>query len=130
MNEIVKSSPDEIVPVVEKEGLDKIIKPLVQEIHLFDSYIAGTTHLDDKSVLDAMKIGDKLSLYREDNKFDKNAILIMNADKKKLGYVPEKDNLIFARLLDAGKLLCARITKIELKGDFYKVAIGIYLVDF
>lgn len=130
MNEIVKASPDEIVPVVEKEGLDKIIKPLVQEIHLFDSYIAGTTHLDDKSVLDAMKIGDKLSLYREDNKFDKNAILIMNADKKKLGYVPEKDNLIFARLMDAGKLLCARITKIELKGDFYKVAIGIYLVDF
>lgn len=130
MNEIVKASPDEIVPVVEKEGLDKIIKPLVQEIHLFDSYIAGTTHLDDKSVLEAMKIGDKLSLYREDNKFDKNAILIMNADKKKLGYVPEKDNLIFARLMDAGKLLCARITKIELKGDFYKVAIGIYLVDF
>lgn len=130
MNEIVKASPDEIVPIVEKEGLDKIIKPLVQEIHLFDSYIAGTTHLDDKSVLDAMKIGDKLSLYREDNKFDKNAILIMNADKKKLGYVPEKDNLIFARLMDAGKLLCARITKIELKGDFYKVAIGIYLVDF
>ena len=88
------------------------------------------THLDDKLVLDTMIIGDKLSLYREDNKFDKNAILIMNADKKKLAYVPEKDNLIFARLMDAGILLCARITKIELKGDFYKVAIGIYLVDF
>lgn len=95
-----------------------------------DSYIAGMTHLDDKLVLDAMKIGDKLSLYREDNKFDKNAILIMNADKKKLGYVPEKDNLIFARLMDAGKLFCARITKIELKGDFYKVAIGFIWLIF
>ena len=41
-------------------------------------------------------------MQREDNKFDSNAILILNADKKKLGYVPEKDNVVFARLMDAG----------------------------
>ena len=44
-----------------------------------------------------------------DNKFDSNAILILTESKKKLGYVPEKDNVIFARLMDAGKLLIARI---------------------
>ena len=43
---------------------------------------------------------------------------------------PEKDNIIFARLLDAGKMLAAKIKGIEKKGSFTKIAIGIYLVDF
>ena len=49
---------------------------------------------------------------------------------KKLGYVPEKDNIIFARLMDAGKLLIARIFKITKRGSFTQISIGIYLVDF
>lgn len=40
-----------------------------------------------------------------------------------------KDNLIFARLMDAGKKLSARINGIEQKGSFTRIAIGIYLVD-
>ena len=71
-----------------------------------------------------------LGLQREDNKFDSNAILILYEDGRKLGYVPEKDNIIFARLMDAGKLLKAKITKIEQKGSFKQISIGIYLVDF
>ena len=49
---------------------------------------------------------------------------------EKLGYVPEKDNLIFARLMDAGKLLVAKIKKIQKRGTFTQISIGIYLVDF
>ena len=48
-------------------------------------------------------------------------------DMMKLGYVPEKDNIVFARLMDAGKLLAAKITK---RGSFTQISIGIYLVDF
>ena len=118
------------VSVVEGHELGDIIKPLIKEIHLFDSYIAGTTHLKDKSVLDAIQVGDMLNLQREDNKFDSNAILILYEDGRKLGYVPEKDNIIFARLMDAGKLLKAKITKIEQKGSFKQISVGIYLVDF
>ena len=121
---------DGLVALVEEHDLGNIIKPLTKEIHLFDSFVAGTTHLKDPSVLDTIKVGDKLSLMREDNKFDSNAIMIRTEDKKKLGYVPEKDNLIFARLMDAGKLLIARITKIEKKGSFHQISIGIFLVDF
>ena len=118
-----------LVSVVEGHELGDIIKPMIKEIHLFDSYIAGTTHLEDKTVLDSIKIGDVLSLQREENKFDSNAILMLNADGKKLGYVPEKDNIIFARLMDAGKLLKAKISKIEQKGSFTQISIGIFLVD-
>ncbi len=81
-------------------------------------------------MLEHIAVGDKLTLQREANKFDSNAILILNEEKKKLGYVPEKDNLIFARLMDAGKMLTARIAKIDKKGSFTQITIGIYLVDF
>ena len=120
----------ELVSLVDGHDLGDIIKPLIKEIHLFDSYVAGTTHLEDKSVLEQIKEGDMLTLQREDNKFDSNAILILNEDGKKLGYVPEKDNIIFARLMDAGKLLKAKISKITVKGSFTQINVGIYLVDF
>ena len=59
----------------------------------------------------------------------KQEILILNSDKKKLGYVPEKDNVVFSRLMDAGKILKAKVANIEEKGSWTKVTIGIYLVD-
>ena len=111
-------------------GLGELIKPLIREIHLFDSYVAGTTHLTDQSVLEEIQVGEKLMLQRENNKFDSNAIILYSEKKKKLGYVPEKDNVIFARLLDAGKMLSAKIAKIEKQGSFTRISIGIYLVDF
>ena len=33
--------------------METLIKPLVNEIHLFDSFVAGTSYLEDKSVLDS-----------------------------------------------------------------------------
>ena len=54
----------------------------------------------------------------------------MNENSEKLGYVPEKDNIVFARLMDAGKLLKAKITQITQKGSFKQISVGIYLVDF
>ena len=128
-DEIVEKK-ESAVAAIESHELGDIIKPLIREIHLFDSYIAGTTHLEDSTVLDAIKVGDVLTLQREENKFDSNAILILNEDKKKLGYVPEKDNIVFARLMDAGKLLKAKITQISQKGSFKQIGVGIYLVDF
>ena len=129
-NELIRNSTGDLVSVIGQHDIGELLKPLITEIHLFDTFVAGTTHLTDPSVLEEIRIDDRLSLLREDNKFDSNAILILTADKKKLGYVPEKDNIIFARLMDAGKMLAARIKGIEKKGSFTKIATGIYLVDF
>ena len=118
-----------LVSLVDGHELGDIIKPLIKEIHLFDSYIAGTTHLEDKSVIENVQVGDMLSLQREDNKFDSNAVMILNAEGKKMGYVPEKDNIIFARLMDVGKLLKAKVSDTMMKGSFKQISIGIYLVD-
>ena len=127
---LTTESKKALIAGVGEKGLGEVIKPLSREIHLFDTYIAGTTHLKDRSVLDEIKVGDRLLLQREDNRFDDNAILVLNEAKQKLGYVPEKDNVVFARLMDAGKLLCGKIKRIEPKGSFRMIGISIYLIDF
>ncbi len=129
-NELVEQKTGELVSVINQQGIGEMLKPLIREIHLFDSFVAGTTHLKDASVLEEIKLDDKLKLIREDSKFDSNAVMILTEDGRKVGYVPEKDNIIFARLMDAGKLLAAKITKINKRGTFYQISIGIYLVDF
>lgn len=129
-NELTEHKGGELVSAISRQGIGEMLKPLIREIHLFDSYVAGTAHLEDQTVLDEIKIEDKLSLFREENKFDSNAIIIETESQKKLGYVPEKDNAIFARLMDAGKMLAAKIKSVEKIGSFTKIGIGIYLVDF
>ena len=128
-NELTKAQSG-VVALVDSREIGDVLKPLIREIHLFDSDIAGTTHLKNPEVLDTVKAGDMLNLKREDNKFDDKAILVLNEAGQKLGYVPEKDNVVFARLMDAGKLLKAKVTDVELKGGFHMIRIGIYLVDF
>lgn len=128
-NDLVVKKND-LIEAIEDKSVSDIIKPLVNEIHLFDTFIAGTTHLEDQSVLDEVAEGDKLSLRREENKFDDKAILVLNQGGSKLGYIPEKDNLIFSRLMDAGKLLIAKVSDIQMHGSFHKIRIGIYLVDY
>ena len=64
------------------------------------------------------------------SKFDEKAILVLDQENRKLGYVPEKDNLVFSRLMDAGKLLTGKVIDIEQLGSFKKIRIGIYLVDY
>ena len=125
----IKTVDQHTVAVVSGHGIGDIIQPLIREIHLFDTWIAGTTHLEDKSVLKELKVDDELVLQREANQFDSKAIMVLNNNKQKIGYVPEKDNIIFARLMDAGKILKAKIQKIQEQGTWTKVTIGIYLVD-
>ena len=122
---------DDLAILTEAKGIGDVLKPLIKEIHLFDTYIAGTAYLKDNTDLDALEVGQKLTLKRENNKFDEKAIMLCTEDGRKIGYIPEKDNVIFSRLMDAGKLLSAKITEIkERRGDFWQISIGIYLVDF
>ena len=121
----------ELAILTQNGGLDNVLKPLTREIKLFDSYVAGTSFIKDSTVFDELSEGDKLILRREENKLDDKAIVILTENEKKLGYVPEKDNVVFSRLMDAGKLLTARITKIKKLSESYtQIGIDIYLVDF
>ena len=127
-NDLEIKKNDVIIKSSANNNLSDVIKPLVKEIHLFDTFIAGTSYIE-KELLERLKVDDKLTLQRENNKYDAKAILVLNGDKQKIGYIPEEDNIIFSRLMDAGKLLTAKIESINIKGDWYKVRIKIYLMD-
>lgn len=105
--------------------------PFERDIFLFDTYIAGVMHVDNFETIEPeLEIGIELVFLREpQNTYDSEAIKIQTQTGQKLGYVPKKDNVIFARLMDAGKLLIGKIKAKDQRGKWTKIAIGIYLRD-
>ena len=129
-NQIIVNK-ENIVALSANNGITEMIKPLMKEVFLISTFVAGTTHVKDRSVFEEIKEGDKLILKRQpDNRFDELAIPVLAQSGKKLGYVPERDNPVLARLMDAGKKLTATIESISVKGQYYSICIGISLVDF
>lgn len=130
MSDIVKSNQGGLVGLMHSQGGGLTIpKPFEKDIFLFDSHVAGTTFIEGIEELEPhLNIDDRLDFFREpDNKHDPKAIVIKNADGVKIGYVPREDNVIFSRLMDAGKLLFGRITYKEMKGKWLKINIKIFL---
>lgn len=110
-------------------GEISIPKPFERDIFLFDTYVAGTTHIEGIEELEPyLKADDRLEFFREpDNEYDNQAIVIKTVDGVKIGYVPKQDNVIFARLMDAGKLIFGTITSKEKKGSWIKIYIKVFL---
>ncbi|MCI6660547.1 HIRAN domain-containing protein [Peptoniphilaceae bacterium SGI.137] len=130
MNDLVKKDRNEFVPyLVGKESGLTLPIPFERDIFLFDTYVAGTTHIDGIEAISASLCeGDKLVFYREpENPHDPQAIRIETIQEKKIGYVPQQDNVIFARLMDAGKSLFGKVMEKELRGSWLKIEIKIYL---
>jgi hypothetical protein len=130
MGDLVKNEGGELVGLLHGKGGNLAIpKPFERDIFLFDTRVAGTGYIEGIEELEPhLNIGDKLDFVREpDNPYDAKAILIKNADGVKIGYVPKADNAIFARLMDAGKLLFARISSKEMSGQWLKLDIKVYL---
>ena len=80
------------------------IKILVQS-----SPLAGSQYYSANRVWGEIRIGDRLSLAREqDNRHDRNAVRV-EWNGQKLGYVPRAENRAVAQALDAGERLEARV---------------------
>ena len=69
-------------------------------------------------------------LLRENDFLDDHAISVQDKAGRKLGYIAEKDNLVFARLMDAGKRLTAKVKSIDPGEPYKKIRFSIYPVDF
>ena len=121
---------ENMLSLIQDGTVAQLIKPLQKEILLLETYVAGTAHIEDETVFDEAHEGDKLILRREDNRFDERAILVLDEKERKLGYVPEGENMVLSRLIDAGKFLTAKIDRLSPKGSFRQVNINIYLLDF
>lgn len=130
MGDLVKTGGSGLVGLLHgKNGEISISKPFEKDIFLFDTYVAGTTHIEGIEELEPhLNVDDRLAFFREpDNRYDTQAIVIKTVDGVKIGYVPKQDNVIFARLMDAGKLLFGKITSKEKKGSWVKIYIKVFL---
>ena len=130
MGDLVENKSSGVVSLLHNKDKGIVIpKPFEREIYLFDTHVAGTTHVAGIEALEPhLNIDDRLSFFREpSNQYDPQAIAIKNDDGIKIGYVPQADNIVFARLMDAGKLIFGRITTKEMKGKWLKIDIKVYL---
>ncbi len=130
MADLIKTNKGDLIGLFHGKGGELVIpKPFERDIYLFDTYVAGTSHIEGIEELEPyLKVGDRLDFFREpNNQYDEYAIAIKNVDGIKIGYVPMRDNIIFSRLMDAGKLLFGRITSKEMCGKWLKIQIKIFL---
>jgi len=106
--------------------ITQVVKP--QQTYLFTTIIAGTTHVTgiDDLVAD-LEYGSYLSFRRqEDNEYDKKAILVLDIDGRKLGYVPETENLILSRLMDGGQEAYGVVEDIEKRGNWNRITMDVF----
>ena len=130
MSELIKSQGNDLIGLMHgKNGQLMVSKPFERDIFLFDTYVAGTTHIEGiEELAEHFNVEDRLEFFREpDNPYDSKAIVIKTVNGVKVGYVPKADNLIFSRLMDAGKLLFGKISGKEIKGKWVKIDIKLYL---
>ena len=130
MNHLAKSDQSGLIQyLLHNETAMTLPTPFERDIYLFDTYVAGTTHIAGIEALAAsLREGDRLVFYREpDNPHDPQAIRIETLEEKKIGYIPRRDNVVFSRLMDAGKLLFATVEEKEMRGNWLKIDIKIYL---
>lgn len=108
-----------------------LLKPLQQVIYLDSVYIAGIRYLDSQDPVEALKKDDILLLEREpENPADPLAVKVTDRNGCKLGYIPRKSNVVYARLMDAGKMIQAKVVKKKEQQTFHAVKIALSLVDF
>ena len=123
-------SPQNTLTIAENIDFGELIKPLKKELLLMKTFIAGTSYIDE-SVIENLHPGDRLLLKREpQNKFDDMAIVVLDNQNRKIGYIPEKDNEVFARLMDGGKIIFAKVEEKKKKDYRIQISIGVYLEDF
>ena len=111
-------------------GQDGALLPFAREIMLVECQIAGTSHRDIKAIEPALTPGTLLVLRREpENAHDALAIMIFNEAGAHLGYVPRAKNEALARLMDAGKLLFAKLEAKSWQSEWLRAEVRIYLRD-
>lgn len=89
-----------------------ICNDLTYNVDLLYCDIAGLGHHCDEDLGRQVVVAETLALVREpENPYDPDAIAVLLADRK-VGYIPRRHNAVLARLMDAGKRLCARVERV------------------
>jgi hypothetical protein len=101
----------------------------LKSILLLETYVAGL-FAHERTAVAQLHAGQSLRPVREaTNDHDSNAIALETTDGLRVGYVPKSENVLLARLMDAGKELDARIADVSTHGMRIAVELHIFLRD-
>ena len=103
--------------------------PFESNIYLQTVLVAGFKYYIEENI--TLLEGEKVILKREvDNKYDKYAIELYTEKNQKIGYIARRNNKIFARLMDAGKILYGEVRTINYYfEEIEEIWIKIFLKD-
>ena len=125
MNELIIKK-EELIKEISRNGIGDLLKPLTKEIHLGDFTVFNL--LDSYVVvISTLKKGQTLVLKKEN--FD-SSVVLETVEGKKVGELDFPENKIFAKLLDAGKKLSAKVDYCVVLPEYNSVKIDVYLIDF
>jgi hypothetical protein len=106
------------------------LAPFEREIRLLECHVAGTSFRELDDAEERLVPGLALVLSREPkNEHDERAILIRAHEGPILGYVPRDKNEVLASLMDAGKILLARVTSTARRGRWLEIRIELFMRD-
>jgi len=113
------------------DKLKNLPVPFEHDIFLQECHVAGTMHVDGiLQKTQGVEVGAPLVLKREPgNEYDELAIAVETMAGNRIGYVPRRYNQVYARLMDAGKLLIAKLVHKELEDHWLNLRMEIYLKD-
>ena len=115
-----------------KDKLDALTPPFAHEIFLLECHVAGTTHVRNvEEKTEKLSSGDKLTLLRDpDNEYDPQAIGVFGPGNVRIGWIPQDRNEVVSRLMDAGKIVYAKLqSKETTESGWLKMEIGVFLHD-
>ena len=97
-------------------------------ISIQESPIAGFQYHQGEALWPQLAIGQPLTLHREpDNRYDPRAVRI-DWQEHKLGYIPRRENIAVAQMLDRGRGIQAKIVGLgESQNPWERVMVSLSL---
>ncbi len=88
------------------QGSEGMLSPFSKEIYIGRQSIVGIRFQGGaKALVKDLKPGDRISLIREpENEYDEQAVMALDGQGRKLGYIPRRENLVMSALMDHGKV--------------------------
>ena len=96
-------------------GSTGLMSPFSKEIYIGRQSIVGMRFRGGaEALIKDLKPGDRITLLREPgNEYDERAVIAIDEQGRKLGYIPRRENLVISALMDHGKVFFGVIPDIS-----------------
>ena len=128
---LIKLNPQLLSILSSKQNGGTDLVPFQREIFVINVFVAGTGYCDDiKDIQEHITPDTRLTMRRHpDNEVDEYAIGL-HYNGHRIGWVPMKDNLVMARLMDAGKMFNCKVVSIDRHDPSWpRINVSIYMLD-